>query len=936
VERWEQVEEIFHEALQRDPVQRDVYLRQACGGDSALQREIADLLAHHQECAESEPWAAAAAAQLIAAPVSLQPGQLLGPYRIESFVAAGGMGQVYRATDTRLNREVAIKICAGRFSERFAQEARVIASLNHPHICHLYDVGPNYLVMELVEGTSLRGPLSLTLAVEYAGQILDALETAHRKGITHRDLKPANILVTKQGVKLLDFGLAKRSTPLQESDATLTAALTGKGEIPGTLQYMSPEQLQGKEADPRSDLFSFGCVFYEMLAGKRAFEGESAASVIAAILEREPAPLDIASPMERVIRACLTKDPDHRFQNALDLKTALTWAAEQFPIPAESQSRRWWILGAVATLVVGALGGEWAVSRFHHTLDDRVLRLQIDPPPRGRFDTTFGSGLAISPDGKTVAYVASVNGKTGLWVRPLDSPSARLLPGTENAAWPFWSPDSKSIAFIAGRSTLRRVDLVGGMPVQIADPALVARGGFWGSNGNILYTALAGVLRVPASGGKVSLIAGPDASRGEAQYNWPQELPGGRFLYYVQSNKPEIRGVYAASLAKPADRVKLLTTESNALYASVGDGHGYLLWGRNGGLVAQEFNPRTLQFAGDPLPLSDGLSVTADALMDLAVSANGILVYGKTGAAAHLKWLDRAGKVLGELGEPMEAIDMFRPSPDQRQIAVQYHAGGLSDLWLLDAERGVPSRLTADSRLNSQPVWSPDGRTILFVHLDANDLLRIPANGIGAPQVVLQRPRPSIPLDWSRDGRWVLTRERSPETGYDIWKLPMTPDGTMQQRVAPTPYLQTRFNEGQARFSPEPNPRWVAYMSDESGRPEVYIDAFPEPRGKKRISTAGGAGPSWRADGRELFFISPENKLMAVSLKVGVEAIEPSAPRELFQLPVRSSSAGPAYQPGLDGQRFLVLTSPEIAPQSLNVIVNWPALLKKGAAAPGR
>src|SRR5215470_7054953 len=329
MERRQQVEEILHEALRRDSGQREAYLRDACGSDSSLQKEVADLLARHEKGADSEPVGATPQGS------PLQAGQSLGPYRIDSFVAAGGMGQVYRATDTRLNRTVAIQVCAGPFSERFAQEAKVIASLNHPHIGHLFDVGPNYLVMEFVEESPLRGPLPLKQAVEYAGQILDALETAHRKGITHRDLKPANILVTKQGVKLLDFGLAKRSAPLQESDATLTAALTGKGEILGTLHYMSPEQLQGKEADTRSDLFSFGCVLYEMLSGKRAFEGQNAASVIAAILEREPAPLDIAPPLERIVRTCLAKDRDQRFQTAIDLKRDLNWAAEEAPVITE-------------------------------------------------------------------------------------------------------------------------------------------------------------------------------------------------------------------------------------------------------------------------------------------------------------------------------------------------------------------------------------------------------------------------------------------------------------------------------------------------------------------------------------------------------------------------------------------------------------------------
>src|SRR5262249_53498163 len=350
-----------------------------------------------QRSATGRPWAALAAAHLIAARGSLERGQSLGPYRIESFVAAGGMGQVYRATDTRLNREVAIKICASRFSERFAQEAKVIASLNHPHICQLYDVGPNYLVMEFVEGTPLRGSLPLRQTLEYAGQILDALDTAHRKGITHRDVKPPNILVTKQGVKLLDYRLAKRSSTIQESDATVMAGLAGKGEILGTLQYMSPEQLQGKEADARSDLFSFGCVLYEMLSGKRAFEGQSAASVIAAILEREPASLEVAPPLDRVIRTCLAKDPDDRFQNPRDLKRNLTWALEQ-PIPAKA-NRRGWMAAAAATLVFGAFGGGWAVSHFRLVADNQVIRFQIAPPEGVGISGggNLGAGFAVSP-----------------------------------------------------------------------------------------------------------------------------------------------------------------------------------------------------------------------------------------------------------------------------------------------------------------------------------------------------------------------------------------------------------------------------------------------------------------------------------------------------------------------------------------------------------
>src|SRR5881628_127343 len=397
----------------------------------------------------------------------LSVGDRLGPYEIVTPIGAGGMGEVYKARDTRLDRIVAIKVSREQFSERFEREARAVAALNHPHICQLYDVGPNYLVMEFVEGAPLAGPLPPEKAVEYAGQILDALDAAHRKGITHRDLKPANILVTKQGIKLLDFGLAKQSAPLTEADATLTAALTGKGQILGTLQYMSPEQLHGQEADPRSDLFSFGCVLYEMVTGKCAFEGRSAASVIAAILEREPAPLEAAPPLERVVRRSLAKDPDQRFQTARDLKAALTWALEQAPPSAGVKPRsRWWI-AAAALVIVSALGG-WAVAHFRQPpADDRVFRLQIDPPEGGQF--VFGTnagGIALSPDGRTAAYIASGNGKNGLWVRPLNGVKARLIDGTEGARNPFWSPDGKSLAF-STISQLKRVDPAGGTPSVI-------------------------------------------------------------------------------------------------------------------------------------------------------------------------------------------------------------------------------------------------------------------------------------------------------------------------------------------------------------------------------------------------------------------------------------------------------------------------------------
>jgi serine/threonine protein kinase/Tol biopolymer transport system component len=938
MERWQQIQSLFQDALERDPAQRNAWLREACHGDSDLQREVASLLANHHSAADSQPWAAAAAAKLIDSPASLEPGQCLGPYRIESFLAAGGMGKVYRATDTRLHRQVAIKISVARFSERFEREARTIASLNHPHICQLYDIGRNYLVMELVEGVPLQGPLALKQAVEYAAQILDALDAAHRKGITHRDLKPANILVTKQGIKLLDFGLARQSGPLQETDETLTTALSGKGQIIGTLQYMSPEQLQGKEADGRSDLFSFGCVLYEMLSGRCAFEGQSAASVIGAILEREPAPINVPHPLDRVVRRCLAKDPDQRFQNALDLKTALTWALEQ-PITANA-NRRVWIGIAAAILVLGALLG-WGMSYFHRPVaSERVFRLQINPPPNGQFVLGFGlGGFAVSPDGKMAAYVATVNGRTGLWVRPLDSVAARLLPGTENAGFPFWSPDNKSIAFVIGTSRLYRIDVRGGAPVFICDAGSIFTGGSWGGDGYILFSTLTSdFFRVAAAGGTAARVTTVDASRGEVLFRWPQVIPGGHFLFWVESSKPENNGVYAASFAKPGEHPKLLSADSNALYASGGDGKGCLLWLRGGTLVAQEFNPLTLEFAGDPQPIAEGVSASPRRQMYVAGSANGLLLYASSAAVTQLEWVDRTGKLLRELGAPVEGILNFRLSPDERYVVVQRNSGGVWDLWLIDTERGLASRFTTGTG-SHHPVWSPDGRIILYSRIGSKSVLRKSANGTGGEHAMIQLPEVGSIEDWSGDGRWALARAMDADTKFDIWMLPMTPDGRIGEGMVPKIYLRTPFNESEGRFSPEPSPRWIAYQSDNSGQFEVYVDSFPESHGSKRISTAGGQFPQWGAGGRELFYLSLDDRLMAVSLKLGADTIECSVPRELFRLPLSGLGrgggiGGSPYEAARDGRRFLTLTTSEAVPQPLTLIVNWPALLNKRSSAP--
>jgi len=861
------------------------------------------------------------------------PGTRFGPYETLDAIGAGGMGEVWKARDTRLDRIVAIKISKEQFSERFEREARAVAALNHPHICQLYDVGPNYLVMEFIEGAPLKGPLPIEKAVEYAGQILEALDAAHRKGITHRDLKPANILVTKQGIKLLDFGLAKQAGPLAADDATLTQALTQHGQILGTLQYMSPEQLQGKETDARSDLFAFGCVLYEMLTGKRAFGGESAASVIAAILEREPAPLTNAPPLERIVRRALAKDPDQRFQSARDLKAALTWAMEQGPPTAALKpSRRWhWI--AAAALAIGALGG-WAVAHFRQPpSDDRAFRLQIDPPAGGRF--AFGNnigGIALSPDGRTAAYVASGGGKTGLWLRPLDGTTSRLVPGTESAAYPFWSPDSSSVAFFTV-TQLKRVDLAGGSPLVICD-VINGRGGTWSSDGRILLGTLwSGLFQVPASGGTPSPLTKPEASRGETSHRWPQLLPNGRFLYFVQGEKPENTGVFVSSFVQTAERVRLLTTDTNALYAPSRDGKGYLLWLRGTTLVAQEFDPATPKLTGEPHPVSDPVAkIGINNHMNVSVSGNGLLLYSAYNTISQFTWFDRAGKPLGVVGEPGE-YSMFRLSADGHRVATSGDALGRTDLWLLEVERNIASRFTSNANVNIYPVWSPDGRTIVFSSGAPRNLFRKESSGAGTEERLTRAPNAQLSNDWSRDGRWILFYEVATGTQRDLWVLPVTPEGQLVPGTTARAYLQTPFNEYWGRFSPEASPRWVAYESDETGRIEVYIRAFPEPRGKFQISTGGGQYPEWGAGGRELFYESPDNKLMAVSLKLGADSAEPSTPRELFQLPALDTG-WPPYDTAPDGQRFLVRATPGQAGQPLTVIVNWPALLKKEVPAP--
>jgi eukaryotic-like serine/threonine-protein kinase len=900
--------------------------------------------------------------------MSLSAGTRLGPYEIVAPIGAGGMGEVYCATDTSLKRQVALKVLPPDVADnpervaRFQREAEVLAALNHPNIAHLYGLERSTstiaLVMELVEGPTLadrivKGSIPVDEALAIARQIADAVEAAHEQGIVHRDLKPANIKVKDDGtVKVLDFGLAKATESASGVSSGVTnsptitspALMTAVGMLLGTAAYMSPEQAKGRAADRRSDMWAFGCVLYEMLTGHRAFEGEDVSDTLAFILTKEPdwsaLPPTTPASIRRLLRRLLQKDRSRRLESAadsrLEIDEALTSGTAD-ATPATLTFHRWpWIGAVAATLVVGALSGALIVSRFRQPADERVLRLQIDPPPGGQF-VLGGNGpiigsLAISPDGKTVAFPARVSGKTALWIRPLDASAASLLPGTEDAAFPMWAPDGRSLAFFV-KGKLQRIEIGNSKPVTIADNAgptsggTSVRSGSWGSDGSILFPVFPyGLLRVAAAGGTPTPITRTDYAHGEVSEGDPQFLPAGRILFAVLANTPEKTGTYAAPIATPTSRIKV--SDDPAHYAPGTDGTDYLLWQRGGTLMAQRFDSTALKVLGEPRVLA---TETDDSRLIVSISASGVLVYAPTRGLSQLNWVDRAGNVLAAVGEP-ERTFMFRISPDDRQVVVQ----PLRDvnLWSFDAARGLPKRLTSGAGPSrTHPIWSPDSRTVVFWGGPASTIYRKRVMETGDEEPVTDSPQRALPTDWSADGRWIIDYRQDQNGKYDLWIVPVTADGTLRRDDKPRPYLRTPFNERFGRFSPGPMPRWVAYQSDESGQNEIYIDRFPEPGAKVRISAAGGTFPQWRADGRELFYLSPDFRLMAVSVNQTTDSIEPSPPRELFTIAAPANYMSP-YEVSRDGQRFLVLSAHEEPTQSLTVIVNWPALLKKSTGAP--
>ncbi len=859
-------------------------------------------------------------------PLTLDPGTRLGPYEIVALIGTGGMGAVYKARDSRLDRTVAIKTSKEQFGERFRREAQAIASLNHPHICTLYDVGPDYLVMEYIDGAPLDGPRPVEETLRLAAQIAEALEHAHRHGVVHRDLKPANILVNKSGVKVLDFGLAKLTREPQAggSDETHHLTLTEQGVVIGTPRYMAPEQVEGKQADARTDVFAFGLVLYEVLAGKPAFEGQSQTALMAAILAKEPEPVTSLQPLvppalAHLIRTCLAKDPDERRQTMHDVLLELRWIAEggsqagiARPVIERRRNRErlGWALAAVMTLAAVPL----AFVHFREKPPEaRMVRFLAPPPEKDTF--VWWDVPALSPDGGKIAFVSAAGGRGQLWVRSLDSLESKPLPGTDGANSPFWSPDSGSVAFFNG-SRLLKVDVNGGSPMPLCAASGTVSGA-WNRDGVILFRPKTGPLhRVSAAGGDATPVLELDRSRQEVDQRSPQFLPDGRrFIYLSIGPIPGHTGIYLGTLDSKQVR-RVAASESAAIFVPP----GFLLFGRQDTVVAQLVDPETLEARGEVFPIARPVGQNAgQRRYYFTASENGVLAHvGGLIGDSQLVSYDRNGMRRVVMAEPRR-LTQIQLSPDEKRVLAQIPDPKTvsHDLWLLELASGILSRMTSDPANDTDGVWSPDGSEILFSsnRKGTHDLYRMVIGG-GDERLVYASDESKYAERWLKDGTVTFVNQ----DGKSFLRLRLE-DGSKPEML-----LRTDYFKDEPRVSPDE--RWVAYSTDESGRWEVYVATFPGYRERRQVSAGGGVQAHWRQDGGELFYIGLEGGLYTMDVKRGPR-IETGVPRLLFQTRLRPDHRFDQYAVAGQGQRFLVMEPVEGESRPITVTLNWTAGLRK-------
>jgi Tol biopolymer transport system component len=959
---WERVRALFHAIIQRPRAEWSGFLEQECADDESLRREVDSLLASHERAGGFLERAPMPVFRDVLAAAPLAPGARLGVFEITGTLGAGGMGEVYRGRDTRLGRDVAIKLLPSMLADdpdrraRLERESRLLATLNHPHIAAIHSVeeidGRLALILELVEGPTLAdrlaaGPIPIDEALQIARQLGEALEAAHGKGVVHRDLKPSNVKITSEGVvKLLDFGLAKATPPaIHQGDPQLRppdAAPTDDGVILGTGAYMSPEQARGQAVDKRTDVWAFGCVLYEMLAGRRAFSGETISDIIAAILDREPdwAALPPALPPEvsRLVRRCLQKDPRRRIHDIADARVEIDEALDAASAPAAAQTRATWTRRPMLAAIVVALVVAGLAISF---IAWRAGSQTIDPSPATALTyltlpLPYGVGLqsrpTVSPDGSSIAFIGSDDSGRRVFVRRLGSPEFRAIPGTESAASPFWSPDGEWLAFFA-RGKLKKVAVDGGAPVEICN-ASEARGGSWGRADDIVFTPHlidSPVYRVSANGGVPEPVTRLDESRGDNSHRYPVFLPDGvHFLYFVRSSEDGRRGIYVGRADRPAETpgARLIESEYEGLsMAFDSDAVGVVLTVVPDGVRIQRFDANTRTLVGHPVLIDVRAGVGTPYEPAMIDASPGTLAFAATpiSRATRLMSAARDGSDVRILSE-RESYNWPRLSPDGTRLVLQRVDGrrGTPDLWVKDLNRGTETRVTSRPNHGGLPVWSPAGDRLAFLWGRVGSAEIGIGSSDGTSAIVSRAcPERCEPSDWSPDGRTLILTVRT-ALGSDVWAMPV--EATGEGDVA-RPIFAERFNERDARISPDGE--WIAYVSDESGREEISVRRIS---GGERtvLSPDGGHQPVWRRDGAELFYVDPQGILSAVAVRRGAGGrLVPGVRAKLGVPPIGVGHWGTQYDVTRDGSRVYFLDREQAEPATrIEVILGWTALLQ--------